>query len=298
MKFSLVVATHNRVEQLDRFLHSLLAQDDNDFEVIIADQNSDDRLVDVVNTYQSHFPITHLKRVKLGTSHARNQGSLLATGDIIAFPDDDCLYPLGFLTKVADFFASDPTWDGLSVSIRALEGDEDAFEYSVQESQKIDSRPIAARVGIGPGLIFRADLAKKIAFDEEMGPGARWVGGEDTDYLFRCLSSGAAIYYSYELFVRHPKPYETYTIRQLMRREFTYGRGLGYLMRKHDSVRSMVWQQLFVVPIKLTITYALAGDFRHALPCPGMGIGRILGYWEGMKYIKESKSHETQIYPD
>ena len=287
MKFSLIVATKNRVNQVDHFLRSLVAQSYSDFEVIIVDQNSDARLVNVVNCYHQAFTITHIQKASPGVSRARNQGRLLAKGDIIAYPDDDCLYPPDVLAKVAHFFKTNSTWDGLTVRVMDLESDRDAFDYCLQKSGRVDYFT-AWSLGIGPSMFFRADLTKKIAFDEEMGPGTTWVGGEDTDYLLHCLDNDAAVYYDFELFVRHPQPYAIYSIRQLAWREFTYGRGFGYLLRKRNISLSIVLHQL-LEPMLLIAKYIMVGNFRYALPCPGMGLGRVLGYWDGVRKFTKRK---------
>ena len=44
MKFSLIVATKNRVSEIERFLSSLINQNYQNFEVIIVDQNPNDCL--------------------------------------------------------------------------------------------------------------------------------------------------------------------------------------------------------------------------------------------------------------
>ncbi|MFM7449096.1 MAG: glycosyltransferase family 2 protein [Leptolyngbyaceae cyanobacterium] len=286
MKFSLVVATLHRVAELDRFLQSLVTQSYQNFEVIIIDQNSDDRLVNLIDAYREMFPITHVQTATPGVSRARNQGRLLAQGDIVGFPDDDCLYPADLLAKVAHFFQTNSIWDGLTIRVKDLESDQDAFDYCLKESGKVNDYTVWS-VGIGPAMFFRTALAQSVAFDEEMGPGATWVGGEDTDYLLHCLDHNAAVYYDSELFVRHPRPYAIYSIRQLVSREFTYGRGFGYLLRKRAISLSIVLQQLFA-PLPLLVQYTVAGNFRYALPCPGMGVGRILGYWEGIRKYRRS----------
>lgn len=292
MKFSLIVATKNRVHQVDRFLRSLTDQSET-FQVIVVDQNLDDRLNDVVNRYSQQFPITHIKLETPGASRARNRGIVLANGDIIAFPDDDCLYSPGFLTNVSDFFEVDPSWDGLTVRVMDLEGDRDAFDYCLQESGKVNYTT-GVSVGIGPSMFFRSHLAKKVAFDEDMGPGATWVGGEDTDYLLRCLDCNAAVYYNFDLFVRHPRPNDIYSLRQLIRREFTYGRGYGYLMRKrHAAWTYVTWELL--IPFWLAVKYTATRKFRDALTCPGMGIARILGYWEAVQKFQGGNYHEFEV---
>lgn len=288
MKFSLVVATRNRVSEVNRFLRSLIAQNHQNFEVIIIDQNSDDCLVEIVESYRESLSIIHIQKAKPGASRARNQGRLIAKGDIIAYPDDDCVYPPDFLAKVANFFESDLTWDGLTVRIMDLESDRDAFDYCLQNSGKVDFIT-AWSLGIGPSMFFRAELARQVAFDEEMGPGETWVAGEDTDYLLHCLDRGANIYYDFELFVRHPRPYANYTVPQLARREFTYGRGFGYLLRKRNISLSIVFYQL-IEPLITIAKYIVAGNLRYALPCPGSGAGRVLGYWEGVRKFSKKSS--------
>ena len=293
MKFSLIVATKNRVNEVDRLLHSLVAQSHRDFEVILVDQNIDDRLSDVVNCYSPLFPLTHMRQEIPSASRARNRGMRVATGDLIAFPDDDCLYPPGLLTTVADFFETDATWDGLTVRVMDLESDRDAFDHCLQESSQVDLAT-GVRVGIGPSMFFRSHLAQNVAFDEDMGPGATWVGGEDTDYLLRCLDLKAAIYYNVDFFVRHPRPQDIYSVRQLIHREFIYGRGCGYLMRKHHATRADVMRE-FLVPFWLAVKYLVTGKFQEALTCPGMGIARILGYWEAMQKFKGVTYHEFEV---
>ncbi|MEH2328383.1 glycosyltransferase family 2 protein [Nostoc sp.] len=295
MKFSLIVATKNRVNEVDRFLRSLVAQSYREFEVIIIDQNSDERLVNVVNCYHQEFTITHIQKASLGVSRVRNQGRLLAKGDIIAYPDDDCVYPPDVLAKVAHFFKSSLTWDGLTVRVMDLESDRDAFDYCLQKSGIVDCLT-AWSLGIGPAMFFRAELAKKIAFDETLGPGSGtpWGCGEDTDYLLQCVENHAAVYYDFELFVRHPQPYAIYSLRQLAWREFTYGQGFGYLLKKRNiSLPTVLY--LFLEPMLLMAKYTMVGNFRYALPCPGMALGRVLGYWGGVRKFTKGKLHEFEI---
>ena len=112
MKISLVVPTINRVRELERLFRSLIAQRE-DFEVIVVDQNPDDRLVPLVDSYRKHFPIEHLRASQKGQSRARNIGLRHIQGDIFAFPDDDCVYSDGLLTAVSRLFQDNSRWDGV-----------------------------------------------------------------------------------------------------------------------------------------------------------------------------------------
>jgi len=83
------------------------------FELIVVDQNDDDRLVPILKDYKEKFSILHL-RSKKGLSRARNVGLRYVSGDIVAFPDDDCWYPPDLLERVANFFEEHPGVDGLT----------------------------------------------------------------------------------------------------------------------------------------------------------------------------------------
>src|SRR5574340_342784 len=94
--FSLVLATVGRTAELERFLDALERQTCPDFELLVIDQNPDDRLRPILNRHRGRFEIKHT-RSATGLSRARNVGLRLARGEIVAFPDDDCWYPTTLL---------------------------------------------------------------------------------------------------------------------------------------------------------------------------------------------------------
>src|SRR6266851_4817106 len=69
MRYSLLLATRGRTEELHQFFRSLLAQTWRDFEVIVIDQNPDDRLVETLAPYAGKIALQHLRSAQ-GHSHA------------------------------------------------------------------------------------------------------------------------------------------------------------------------------------------------------------------------------------
>jgi glycosyltransferase involved in cell wall biosynthesis len=116
---SLIVATLNRIAELERFLDSLEEQSCRDFEVLVVDQNPDDRLVPMLGLH-SGLEIRHL-RSERGLSRARNVGLRAARGDIMAVPDDDCWYPNNLLATVAAWFESHSEFGLLFTALRTAD---------------------------------------------------------------------------------------------------------------------------------------------------------------------------------
>lgn len=91
MKVSVVIPTHNRVELLEQALNSVMCQSYKDLEIIVISDGSTDKTDIKVNEYKkidsrikyiSYYP-------NKGGNHARNVGIKNATGEFIAFLDDD-----------------------------------------------------------------------------------------------------------------------------------------------------------------------------------------------------------------
>jgi glycosyltransferase involved in cell wall biosynthesis len=83
LKVSLVLATKGRAKEVDKFIQSLARQKYADLELIVLDQNEDDRLAPILENAKLLLPIVRL-RSKSGLSHARNVGIASATGVIMA----------------------------------------------------------------------------------------------------------------------------------------------------------------------------------------------------------------------
>ena len=96
--------TINRRNELIIFLQSLESQTYKNFELIVLDQNAGDFITEIIEGFQKHLDIKYIKSSEWGLSLNRNEGLIIADGDIIAFPDDDCEYPEDILEKVVKFF--------------------------------------------------------------------------------------------------------------------------------------------------------------------------------------------------
>lgn len=231
--FSLILATINRIKELDHFLNRLQEQNYLNFEVILIDQNEDDRLFSTIEKYKEKIKIIHLIS-EPGLSKARNIGLLCSNGEIIAFPDDDCWYPPDLLSNICRVLEQHPEWDGITGV--ATNG---TNEKSRWKWDRIPGRLTVRNVwqrGISITLFLRRGVIDKIgSFDEEIGRGAStpWQSGEETDFLIRAIRAGFQIEFLPNLQVYHDCQPAIFKQEEIQKAYF-YGCGMGHVLRKQS----------------------------------------------------------------
>jgi len=230
MKFSLVMGTLGRVEEVRGFLASLQRQDHRDFELLIVDQNPDERLAPVIAQYRQHFRILRYRSAP-GLSRARNVGLRYVSGDVVAFPDDDCWYPDGLLSRVARRFEAEPSLDGLTG--RFVDGAGRSEGRWLERSQPLD-RFNVWHGAISFSIFLRRPLVERIGgFDEALGVGAGtpWGAGEETDYLLRGLGQGGKVVFERDLVLHHPVKTADFGPGAI-ERQTRYEAGFGRVIRR------------------------------------------------------------------
>jgi len=244
MRFSLIMATHGRTEELEWFLSALDVQTHTNFELIVVDQNPDERLRPLLAPYEDRFEILRM-RSKKGLSRARNAGLEGISGDIVAFPDDDCHYPPDLLERVARFLSEHPELDGLCGRSVDRYGRNSNMRFD-PESGFIDRFNVWRRA-ISYTIFLRAESTRKTRFDEQLGLGAgtMWGSAEETDYVLGVLYQGASLYYDQSLFVNHSQPTEWRDAKTMRRRAYCYNYGIGHVLRKHHYPLTFMVKSLY-----------------------------------------------------
>ncbi len=106
-KVSVIIPTYNRLPMLKEAVNSVLAQDDEDMEVIVVDDGSTDGTGEVIKGYGGRVQLIQFSTNK-GVSAARNQGILKARGKYIAFLDSDDLWVKGKVKIQTTFLDENP----------------------------------------------------------------------------------------------------------------------------------------------------------------------------------------------
>ena len=276
MRFSLVVATINRVDDVRALLQSLAEQTFTDFEVFLVDQNDDDRLGPVVETFLLRLNLTRIHSTIKKLSHARNVGLALCRGELIAFPDDDCIYPADTLARVDQAFKDTPDLAVLSGPAMSPEGRLGSGRWE-RRSGAITMQTIWTSV-IAFNLFISASWLRQVGrFDETLGVNAKFGSAEETDLVIRIIRAGGEGYYDFSLHVIHPDKALT---EISLKRAFAYGTGLGYVLRKH-KVRLKTTLNFLIRPVGGIVVSLLKGNVLARNYYWETLRGRVAGYLAG-----------------
>jgi glycosyltransferase involved in cell wall biosynthesis len=278
IRFSMVMATRGRTTEIAEFLDSLLAQGRGDAELIVVDQNGDDRLVPVLAPYQGRVAVTHLRSSVANANHARNLGLRAAQGEFVGFPDDDCLYPAGVLDRVAAAFDGDASLMVLTGPAESPAGGLGSGRWR-ETGGAIDGGNVWTSV-IEFNLWLRRDVALALGgFDEGMGPGTPLGSAEGNDLVLRAIAAGHAARYEPALRVVHPDKRLTDVATARAR---LYGRGLGFALARH-RVPAGTWLPFAVRPAGGIAVSLLKGRPRDAAYYAMTLLGRAEGFLRGRR---------------
>jgi GT2 family glycosyltransferase len=266
--FDLVVATVGRSDELAHFLDSLEAQEYAAVRVIVVDQNEDARLDPVVDGRPLRIERI---RAPLGLSRARNAGLGLVEADLVAFPDDDCVYPPGLLARVAERLGLDSGLAGLTGRAENASGMSAAswqLEGAILTDDNLWNRAISFTI-----FLRRSVVETVGSFDEELGlgSGSPWSSGEEIDYLIRAVRAGASIEYDPSLVVVHDVRADDSRIGA------RDGASIGYLLRKHGYSLPAVFRML-VRPLGGSLVSMLRLDSARGRYYLATFRGRARGY--------------------
>lgn len=251
-RISIVIPTNlARPDQMGRCVERLVGLDYPDYEVIVVDNRRDDgRAV--------HFPGARVVREAVpGISAARNRGIEVATGEVIAFTDDDVVADRSWLLALGTRFASEPdvaAVTGLVVPLELETAAQILFEQSGSGldkgftpltfarsrrftvtrreqwtgSQRAGSLYATGEFGLGSNMAFRtAFLRARGGFDEALGTGTPARGGEDLAMLVELLMSGHKLAYEPGAIIHHS---HRATMEELERQIHGYGIGFTAML--------------------------------------------------------------------
>jgi glycosyltransferase involved in cell wall biosynthesis len=210
-----------------KFLDSLAKQTQPAHELIIVDQNEDERLA-TVDAYAKalNIPTQRIKESIKNLAHARNIGITKSTGDIIGFPDDDCWYEPDVIEHVVDEFNKNPGIDLICGTwLEAPAQHQPRGPVSIKELLDFKSVHINS-ISI---FIRKKAIYELKGFDPRLGSGQYYGAGEESDLVFRLAIKGKQLFFAPQINVHHP--YSEVSTQHYARIR-AYSRGTGAVYAK------------------------------------------------------------------
>jgi GT2 family glycosyltransferase len=225
-RVSVVVCTHNGQSTLTECLERLTTLKYPDFEVIVVSDGSSDASAEIAKAHGVCLVETEHR----GLSHARNVGIAKASGEIVAFLDDDAYPDHDWLYYIAASLRANghagvggpniaPDDDGLVAEcVAAAPGGPIHVLISDREAEHVP----------GCNMAFRKSALEEIGgFDERFR-----VAGDDVDVCWRLQESGRTLGFSAGAVVMHRR---RDSVRRYLRQQYGYGEAEALLERKWPS---------------------------------------------------------------
>jgi glycosyltransferase involved in cell wall biosynthesis len=250
MHLSVVICTRNRPDLIGNAVSSVLANTYPDFDVLVVDQSTDDRTGAIVRGLaEQHANLRYLHTDKAGLSRAYNIGIRETSGQILAFTDDDCIAPPGWLQSVSSAFEAEPTAELLygQVLLPAALADKvnDVPTLGIGHAWSLNRQRSGFVIyGMGANFAARRSLFEKIGlFDEILGGGGPLKSSQDYDLQYRAYIAGVTTAYRPDVTIDH---YGVRTPEQWPVTDRAYGTGDGAFYTKHIRCGDLYALQLLV----------------------------------------------------
>lgn len=182
-RISVVVPTRDRPDCLRQALASIRALEAPDikFEILVGDNGSDPRTLAIANEFDAvHIPVS-----RNGAGAARNAGLRVASGDYIAFLDDDDVWLDSHIRPHLALLDANPELDGVMAQVIAVDDNLRHLDepWPVRAPEHGDALVQSMLSGYYPQIgatIVRASVREAVGFFDES-----LLGDQDWDWQLR-----------------------------------------------------------------------------------------------------------------
>lgn len=230
---SVAVCTRERPRDLARCLASLAHLPEAPHEILVIDNAPETGATrEVVRRFRG---VTYHVEPRAGLSAARNAALALASGDIVAFADDDVVVHPGWIERLRSCFEDPKVMVATGLVLPAeLETSaqwifEESFQFFHQgyrrrtfdsayfQALRVRGVPVWS-IGAGANMAIRREAFNLgYKFDTRLGPGVFGGCGEDSEFWYRILAGGWSCVYEPSSCVFHYHRREIPALRRLVR---------------------------------------------------------------------------------
>ncbi len=238
---SIIIPIYNDSERLKKCLYALINQtyNENNYEIIVVDNNSTENIKDVVNQYKN---VKYCFEKKIGSYAARNLGINKSRGEIIGFTDSDCIPQKDWIEIGVREIKNNPKYKVIAGRVELYYKNKNKLN-SVEVYDSVHAFPQEYYVkhenfGVTANLFTWKELFNKVGtFNDKLKSGGDYEWGR------RVYKNGYKIKYADNLIVQHPA---NSSFKQLYKKYIRIKEGHILLKRKNNNFKQNKIVKLFI----------------------------------------------------
>lgn len=238
MKYSIIIAVYNRIDEVNELLASaeLLDGDRDSFEFLFVDDGSRDGFREYISNYKSKtgLNIRAIFQENKGPGAARNYGMENSQSEYFIFVDSDCMFPTNWLSEIEKvqekehfdaFGGPDTCHESFSPLLKAI-------NYSMTSFLGTGgTRGSKKSVGKFYPRSFNMGISRKVF--ETIGGMGGLRHGQDMDFSARIYNAGFKVGLIADAFVYHKR---RTSLKKFYKQIFNWGVARINLGRRHKNM--------------------------------------------------------------
>ncbi|WP_167604644.1 glycosyltransferase [Maribellus sediminis] len=276
MKYTVIVAVYNRVDEVQELLQSAenLEFDRKNFELLFVDDGSKDGFQQFIEHYKSEsgLNIKAIYQENKGPGEARNNAMKNALGEYYIYVDSDCMFPTHWLKEI-DKEVVKSNYDAF--------GGPDTFHPSFSPLLKAINYSMTSLIGTGGTRgskksvgkfyprSFNMGIHRKIF--ENIGGMNKLRHGQDMDFSQRIYDAGYKVGLIPDAFVYHKR---RTSLSKFYRQIFNWGVARINLAQKHPSMLKPV----HLLPAMVVIGLVALALFTLLVPSTAKILWSLTGF--------------------
>ncbi|MBM3933410.1 MAG: glycosyltransferase [SAR202 cluster bacterium] len=241
---SVIIPVYNNTDGIHKAITALMAQTypADRFEVVVADNNSNDGTGAIVDTLAERYPgrVRRVVESRVQTSYAaRNKGIEEARGEVFAFTDSDCIPDARWIEAgVAGLVREDAACGGGGVEFTFHRERPNVYEY-FDSARKLNQRSYV----VDSGFAATANFFARARLFTDYGPFlGDLVSGGDYEFGRRVTARGEKLIYIEDAVVGHPA---RRTYREIVKKSRRVAQGQRQLAQRGLLKRPRAgWRQI------------------------------------------------------
>ena len=308
IRLSVIIPTFNRERMLGNTIQSFVTQKypQDQYEIIIADNNSSDNTKNVVEEWQKRSPvdIKYIFEPRQGVHFARNTAAKYAKGEILFFTDDDMVADEELLYQIVKVFQMGHkigSATGKVLPIWETEPPAWILKYCNNQLLSLIDRPedlIIADYDVGVFSCHQA-IPKNIFFESggfnPENTAGEWIGDGETGLNIKIKELGYKFAYTNKSVIHHIIPAQRLTQQYLNKRMANGGNSDCYTeYRKHKYSQLTLYLRILKYWIMFSGNYGLF-IFKFIMNSESWRLNRayVSYYYNRIKYdYKLIRDHE------